>query len=263
MVGLKRGLYVFFLFLSIFFILNLWNIIFWEDTHKASTETDNFNNIENNISEKRNEYYIHINLDEYKMYVYKDNELIHIYSVSGGKPSTPSPQGKWKIVNKDKWGEGFGGAWMGLNVPWGKYGIHGTVYPWFVGKANVSKGCIRMKNKDAKELYSFIPYGTVVSIEHKAAVFRAIKNGDIGYDVYLIQSALKDLGYYKGYVDGKFGEGSMSCVKKFQKSNNLNVTGIVDKKTHNKIFETLEKQRKNTSQIQTKIIVDSYFSYAL
>ena len=38
------------------------------------------------------------------------------------------------IINKAGWGEGFGGAWMGLNVPWGTYGIHGTKSPWFVGK---------------------------------------------------------------------------------------------------------------------------------
>ncbi len=54
------------------------------------------------------------------MYVFfKDNEIYKEYDVSGGKPSTPSPLGTWNIVSKANWGEGFGGTWMGLNVPGG------------------------------------------------------------------------------------------------------------------------------------------------
>ena len=59
-----------------------------------------------------------INLDEYRLYLYKDGKQIRTYSVSGGKPSTPSPTGIWKVTSKAEWGEGFGGAWMGFNVPW-------------------------------------------------------------------------------------------------------------------------------------------------
>ncbi|MFZ5987103.1 MAG: L,D-transpeptidase family protein [Bacillota bacterium] len=36
---------------------------------------------------------------------------------------------------------------MTLGVEWGKYGIHGTKYPWFIGKQNASHGCIRMYSK--------------------------------------------------------------------------------------------------------------------
>lgn len=53
------------------------------------------------------------------MYVYKNNELYKTYPVSGGKNNTPSPTGEWIIVHKSKWGSNFGGAWLGLNVPWG------------------------------------------------------------------------------------------------------------------------------------------------
>ena len=88
-------------------------------------------------------WYIVINLDEYRLYVYKDHMLIRTYPCSGGKPETPSPTGDFKVVSKEGWGEGFGGSWLGLNVPWGKYGIHGTKYPWIIGKKHASKGCIR------------------------------------------------------------------------------------------------------------------------
>ena len=39
------------------------------------------------------------------------------------------------------------GSWLGLNVPWGKFGIHGTLDPHSVGWAS-SHGCIRMNNDE-------------------------------------------------------------------------------------------------------------------
>jgi len=53
---------------------------------------------------------------------------------------------------------------MGLNVPWGIYGIHGTNKPWTIGQF-ASHGCIRMRNKDVEELFEWIPVGTNVLIE--------------------------------------------------------------------------------------------------
>ena len=44
------------------------------------------------------------------------------------------------------WGGGFGTRWLGLNVPWGIYGIHGTNQPWSIG-TQASAGCIRMFNR--------------------------------------------------------------------------------------------------------------------
>ncbi len=43
------------------------------------------------------------------------------------------------------------------------YRIHGTDAPWTIGEA-VSKGCIRMYNEDALELYNRVPVGTRVLV---------------------------------------------------------------------------------------------------
>ena len=43
------------------------------------------------------------------------------------------------------------------------YRIHGTDAPWTIGTA-VSKGCIRMYNKDVLDLYPRVPVGTVVTV---------------------------------------------------------------------------------------------------
>lgn len=183
----------------------------------------------------KDNYYIHIDLDEKLLYLYNNGELIKTYPVSGGKMSTPSPRGKWMIINKAGWGEGFGGAWMGLNVPWGTYGIHGTKSPWFVGKMNVSNGCIRMKNQDAKDLFDTVPHGTIVTI-YQNSPFRTLKSGDTGSDVRDVQVKLKEKGYFNGYVSGIFTEELKRAVLKFQKDHNLHESGIIYKDTYEKIM---------------------------
>ncbi|MEO1207561.1 MAG: L,D-transpeptidase [Pseudomonadota bacterium] len=46
------------------------------------------------------------------------------------------------------------------------YRIHGTDAPWTIGSA-VSKGCIRMYNQDAEDLYARVPVGTKVTVTWK------------------------------------------------------------------------------------------------
>lgn len=228
--------------LVLYFLWN--NILTLDDFHPAHVEIIQAALEDNTASippKNKKGWHIHINLDEVKMYVYKDGELIKTYPVSGGKSSTPTPLGTWKIISKDRWGEGFGGAWMGFNVPWGKYGIHGTVYPWVIGKSNTSKGCIRMKNKDVKELYKMVPYGTTVTIVYNNRPFRTLKNGNVGSDVLEVQKALQKLGYYQSGLDGKFGAALTSAVKNFQRDNRLRMSGIVNRQTYDLIMQKLQQ----------------------
>ena len=81
----------------------------------------------------KNEYEILVDVEDSKLYLFKDGEKINEFKCSGGKWSTPSPIGTWKITFKAKWGEGFGGYFMGINVPWGDFGIHGTLDPYSLG----------------------------------------------------------------------------------------------------------------------------------
>lgn len=52
-------------------------------------------------------YEILVDVEESVLYLIQDNEIIKTYKCSGGKWSTPSPIGTWKITEKDTWGEGF------------------------------------------------------------------------------------------------------------------------------------------------------------
>jgi len=187
-------------------------------------------------------YFININLDSLILSLYKDGSLIRSYPVSGGKASSPSPTGTWKIITKSTWGEGFGGSWLGLNVPWGKYGIHGTKSPWYVGKSNASHGCIRMNNKDAKELFDMVPHGTTVMIVQKNIPSRILKCGDVGSDVLMVQKALKKLGYFYDWASGKYEDNLKRSVIKYQKANDLNVTGTVSKALFNRIIQQYKEK---------------------
>lgn len=205
------------IFLFILSILTIFNNLLLLDDYHSLYISPTTEEIDEGAIETIEGYFIYINLDSLILNLYKDGSLIRTYPVSGGKANTPSPTGTWKIISKATWGEGFGGSWLGLNVPWGKYGIHGTNSPWFVGKSNASHGCIRMKNSDAKELYEMVPHGTKVLIVQKNIPFRVLKSGDIGSDVLMVQKALKKLGYFHDWESGKFGDNLKKSVIKFQK----------------------------------------------
>ncbi|WP_142414358.1 spore cortex-lytic enzyme [Hathewaya massiliensis] len=61
----------------------------------------------------------------------------------------------------------------------------------------------------------------------------AYSYGSTSDTVRTIQSKLKNWGYYGGSVDGIYGYGTYTAVKKFQEKNGLNVDGVVGTATLN------------------------------
>ncbi len=113
---------------------------------------------------RASKYNITINVDARKLTLFKEGKLFKTYPIAVGKPSTPTPKGNFKIVNKAyNPGGPFGARWLGLSAPDGDYGIHGTNNPNSIGKA-VSNGCIRTYNPNIIELYNLVPIGTPVKI---------------------------------------------------------------------------------------------------
>jgi len=164
--------------------------------------------------------------------VHNDGEIYKTYRIAVGKSKTPTPIGEWNVVWKDyNWGTGFGTRWMGLNVPWGIYGIHGTNKPWSIGQF-ASHGCIRMRNKDVEELFEWVPVGTPVRIEgRKVNVQRALKYQTTGSDVVMLQMKLKELGYLSTRADGIYGKVTEEAVSRFQAEHGLETTGVANKST--------------------------------
>ncbi len=125
-----------------------------------------------------NSVMIRILRDSKVMQVVSGNQVIKSYPIAVGKKEKPTPIGDFTVINKLEnpvWyptgkepvpsgkNNPLGSRWLGLSIK--GYGIHGTNQPASIGKA-ASGGCIRMKDKDLKELFGIISIGTSVSITH-------------------------------------------------------------------------------------------------
>lgn len=133
-----------------------------------------------------------VNTTSRVLYHYQGQNLVQSYPIAVGKPGTRTPPGHFQVINKIiNPGGILGNRWMGLNIPQGNYGIHGTNNPASIGKA-VSNGCIRMHNHHIEALFPQTNIGTPVIIidennklenpllEHK-------KNGCSEKQIYIIQ----------------------------------------------------------------------------
>ncbi len=87
-----------------------------------------------------------------------------VFPVAVGKPSTPTPTGNYSVISKIVNPGGIlGTRWMGLSIPNGSYGIHGTSKPSSIG-TYASHGCIRMYNHDVEKIFPLVSIGTPVII---------------------------------------------------------------------------------------------------
>ena len=67
---------------------------------------------------------------------------------------------------------------------------------------------------------------------------QTLKKGDSGVQVKALQKRLKELGYYKDYVDGDYGMATATAVSDFQRANKLTVTGTANPTTLKKMIST-------------------------
>jgi len=116
-----------------------------------------------------------VSIPDRKLVVVENGKVLRAFPVSVGAPMSPSPTGKFEIVNRlanpTYYRAGLvipagknnplGPRWVGLNKQ--GYGIHGTSAPGSIGKA-ASHGCIRMRNRDVVEFASLVNIGDTVEI---------------------------------------------------------------------------------------------------
>lgn len=193
--------------------------------YRAYSSSADYEKWETSSSNSPKNVTILIDISEKRLYAVQDNHVLKEFPIATGKPDTPSPVGDFTIIQKTRWGEGFGAAWLGLNVPWGTYGIHGTIFPTSIGYAE-SHGCIRMRNSDVDELYKLVSVGTPVKIINGpygllGNGYRTLIPGDRGSDVCIVQNRLKELGFYKGQIDGIYGLEMQNAITKFEESKKL------------------------------------------
>lgn len=116
-----------------------------------------------------------VSLEDRKLALVEDGQVVKVYPVAVGKPSTPSPVGTFTIERRVKNptyshdgrvvapgpNNPVGTRWMGLSVR--GYGIHGTNAPGSIGKA-ASHGCIRLGRADLEDLYARVAVGDPVEL---------------------------------------------------------------------------------------------------
>lgn len=177
--------------------------------------------------------WIHIGIHEKTLTLYQGTEIKKRYTIATGTSGTPSPIGVFRINSRFA-GDlgGFGTRFLGLNVSWGQFGIHGTNKPGSIG-SNASHGCFRMFVKDSEELYGLVPNGTRVVVEggpygQLDTWLKPLEPGDRNSHVAAVQRRLNVLGYYDGGADGIYGQGTRAAVSRARKALGLPVADRVD-----------------------------------
>jgi hypothetical protein len=116
-----------------------------------------------------------ISLQDCKLALIEEDQVIKIWDTAVGAKSTPSPSGNFVIANRlskpyyyhpgkvipSGPSNPLGTRWLGLSLK--GFGIHGTNAPKSIGK-KASHGCIRMRNRDIEELFELVQAGDIVEI---------------------------------------------------------------------------------------------------
>ena len=121
-----------------------------------------------------------LDLSDRVIYVYFHNRLTASYRVAIGQKGWETPIGQFRIrqmISHPAWqhplthevfppGENnpLGDRWIGFTADQSmQLGFHGTQDEQLIGQA-VSHGCVRMKNRDVRDLYDRVSLGTLVVV---------------------------------------------------------------------------------------------------
>lgn len=165
-------------------------------------------------------YWIVVDTDRLVLTLYKDGGVQGRWPIAVGKPWTMTPVGEWRIVDKGHASGVFGSRWMGLDIPFGSYGIHGTDRPWSIG-TRASAGCIRMYNQDVERLFDLVPGGTpvtIIGVLPEVTWQTPLQMGDVDFPVPLLQWALRRHGFDPGRADARIGPATMQAIEEAQRA---------------------------------------------
>lgn len=79
------------------------------------------------------------------------------------------------------------------------------------------------------------PGSHTVMVLDNGSLYNYVLFGNKGQDVFSVQKRLASAGYPVGEIDGDCGSRTVSCIKQFQRDNNLEVDGIFGKECYKKL----------------------------
>lgn len=103
-----------------------------------------------------------VDLSQYKLYYYEHGRVTRVFKCVLGRPSLPTPRGRFRIYAKDPH---MYGAYGPRRLRYlGAYAVHGTNEPWLLDRwpRNYSHGCTRLANTNILWLYDRVHVGTPV-----------------------------------------------------------------------------------------------------
>jgi D-alanyl-D-alanine carboxypeptidase len=159
-------------------IKNTVNVIEPKSTFLVKNQSEdydilNLEKIKNELLSKK-ESFVEVDLEKMKISLYKDGNLFQTFSVlSKGKEGSwwETPTGYYTITSKSlNLFSSIGGVWMPYSMQfYGNFFIHG--WPYYPNGTAVSRtysgGCIRLADKDAKEVFNFVKLKTPVLVFDK------------------------------------------------------------------------------------------------
>ncbi|MCC5642151.1 L,D-transpeptidase [Nostoc sp. CHAB 5824] len=123
---------------------------------------------ESNIRQTSQPRWIEIDLSEQRLRAWEGKKLVYSYRISGGKRSTPTPIGRFRINSKYRTHRMRGRGYNIPDVPYTMYfyrgyAIHGAYWHNRFGTP-VSHGCVNLPVKQARNLYNWASNGTLVVV---------------------------------------------------------------------------------------------------
>ena len=93
------------------------------------------------------------------------------------------------------------------------------------------------QNDNTADLGDVMPEETSI-VNNTTVIYQQLSTGDSGEDVKKLQQRLKDLKYYTGAVDGRYGSTLTTAVKRFQSALGLDTTGIATANLQRMIYSS-------------------------
>lgn len=116
------------------------------------------------------ERWILVNLTQQTLTAYQGDTAVMYTHVSTGKPSTPTVPGEFRIYAKIEMQDMSGPGYHIEDVPWvmfydGDFAIHGAYWHAAFGTPT-SRGCVNMRQEEARSLFDWASVGTRVVIQY-------------------------------------------------------------------------------------------------
>jgi lipoprotein-anchoring transpeptidase ErfK/SrfK len=124
----------------------------------------------------RDPWAVTVGLRSHRLVLRRADQVIRTFPIAVGKPSTPTPTGRFFLTELLKQPDPSGAygpyafgtsaysdVLLHFGTGNGQIGIHGTDQPWVIG-TSASHGCIRLYNRDIVWLAQRLPLGTPVRI---------------------------------------------------------------------------------------------------